>query len=335
METRANYLVIGLFTLAVVFGVFGFVYWFQNIGGTAERAYYSAVFDGSVSGLRTGATVLFNGIRVGEVTDLKLDPQRPKQVVAIIAIDKSVAVRKDTEVGLEFQGLTGIASVALKGGSPASPALVGDKDNPPLLTAAPGAAQDVTQGARDTLRRIDDLIDAEPGSLPQRAQQSRHVQPIAGAQFRAHRQDHARAAEASPPDEDGKGGELFEAVHSIRTLSDHLDERTAGDHQGHHDVHRRRHQADQRDRRRRPPHDGRGRKDGEKHQPEPEPPACSAARRRRNRHRAAGALRRASTRSPGSAQFMSLRAALRRARRVSRTAQRHAPAWCRPCRFPR
>ena len=92
METRANYVIIGLFTLAVVFGVVGFVYWFQNIGGTGERAFYRVLFEGSVSGLRTGATVQFNGIRVGEVTDLKLDPQRPQQVIAVISIDKTVAL---------------------------------------------------------------------------------------------------------------------------------------------------------------------------------------------------------------------------------------------------
>ena len=162
METRANYVLIGAFTLAVVVGVFGFVYWFQNIGGTGERAFYRVVFDGSVSGLRTGASVLFNGIRVGEVADLKLNPQRPKQVIASISIDKSVAVRKDTEIGLEFQGLTGIAALSLKGGDPSKPQLVGAKDNkddnPPVLTAPPGATQDVTQAARDTLRRLDDFI---------------------------------------------------------------------------------------------------------------------------------------------------------------------------------
>ena len=54
METKANYVVIGVFTLAVVAGVFGFVYWFQNLGGSGERAFYRIQFDGSVSGLRTG-----------------------------------------------------------------------------------------------------------------------------------------------------------------------------------------------------------------------------------------------------------------------------------------
>ena len=161
METRANYFLIGVFTLAVVAGVFGFVYWFQNIGGTGERLFYRVVFDGSVSGLRTGATVLFNGIKVGEVTGLKLDPQRPKQVVASMSIDKGVTIRKDTEIGLEFQGLTGIASLSFKGGDPATPPIVGvktAKDEAPLLVAPPGATQDVTTAARNALQKLQDFV---------------------------------------------------------------------------------------------------------------------------------------------------------------------------------
>jgi phospholipid/cholesterol/gamma-HCH transport system substrate-binding protein len=162
METRANYVLIGVFTLAVVVGVFGFIYWFQNIGGTGERAYYRIVFDGSVSGLRTGASVLFNGIRVGEVTGLTLDSKRPKQVVARISVDKSVAIREDTEIGLEFQGLTGISALSLKGGNPDKPPLIGAAkitDDGPLLVAPPGATQDVTQAARDALRKVQEFIE--------------------------------------------------------------------------------------------------------------------------------------------------------------------------------
>jgi phospholipid/cholesterol/gamma-HCH transport system substrate-binding protein len=225
METRANYVVIGLFTLGVVLGVFGFVYWFQNIGGSGERATYRVVFDGSVSGLRTGATVLFNGIRVGEVTDLKLNPQRPKQVIAVISIEKSVAVRKDTEVGLEFQGLTGIASVSLKGGDPSTPALVGSKDNPPQLAAAPGAAQDVTQGARDTLHRIDELIEQNQQAFHNSlANLDRFSQTLARNSERVDKITEGLQNLASGPD--GKGGELSEAVRSIMTLANNLDQRT-------------------------------------------------------------------------------------------------------------
>ena len=149
METRANYVLIGLFTLAVILGGFGFVYWFNTIGAAGDRAPYRIVFEGSVSGLRTGASVLFNGIRVGEVTALKLDPAAPRAVVAMVAVEKSVAVRADTAVSLEYQGVTGTASIALRGGSQTSPPPPG---SPPTLTVDAAGAQDVTQAAREACR---------------------------------------------------------------------------------------------------------------------------------------------------------------------------------------
>ena len=114
METRANYVVIGLFTLAVIAGGFGFVYWFSRAGDGNERATYRVVFDGAVSGLRVGGWVLFNGIKVGEVSDLKLNPANPRQVLAIVTVEKAVPIRADTRVGLDFSGLTGTASIAIR-----------------------------------------------------------------------------------------------------------------------------------------------------------------------------------------------------------------------------
>src|ERR1700747_1736668 len=104
METKANYIATGAFTLAVIVGAFGFIFWFQNTGRSTAQATYRVVFDGSVSGLRTGAAVLFNGIRVGEVTELRLDPAAPRAVVAMVSLEKNVAVRADTAVSLEYQG---------------------------------------------------------------------------------------------------------------------------------------------------------------------------------------------------------------------------------------
>ena len=150
METRANYVLIGLFTLAMIAAAFGFVYWFQHTGGTGERVTYRVLFDGPVSGLRTGSPVLFNGIRVGEVTGLILNPQAPRQVVVTLSVDPKAPVRADTKVSLDYQGLTGIASLSLTGGMLDSPKLPQANRIPPTLIAEPGANQDVTQTARDS-----------------------------------------------------------------------------------------------------------------------------------------------------------------------------------------
>ena len=87
METRANYVMIGLFTLAVIAGAFGFVFWFQGGGASIDRGYYRIAFDGSVNGLRTGSAVMFNGLRVGEVTALALNPKQSQQVLVTVAVD--------------------------------------------------------------------------------------------------------------------------------------------------------------------------------------------------------------------------------------------------------
>src|SRR5580704_11434137 len=229
METKANYTVIGLFTLAVVLGVFAFVYWFQNIGGTGERYFYRVQFEGSVSGLRTGASVLFNGIKVGEVSGLTLNPQRPKEVIATISVDKSVTIRPDTEIGLEFQGLTGIASLSLKGGSPAKPAVAGTKDpkdTPPVLVAPPGATADVTQAARDTLKRLDDFI-AENQKAFHDALSNIDTFTAALARNSDRIDKITEGLQNLTGGVDGKDGEINEAARAIKTLAENLDKRTA------------------------------------------------------------------------------------------------------------
>src|SRR3982751_6327544 len=116
METRAPFVIVGAFMLVAIAFVFGFVYWLQNAGGLGPRTVYHVQFEGSVPGLLVGAAVLFNGIRVGEVSDLGLAPDSPRRVNATISVTSTTPVRADTKVGLEFQGLTGVPVIALEGG---------------------------------------------------------------------------------------------------------------------------------------------------------------------------------------------------------------------------
>ncbi|MBR1125170.1 membrane integrity-associated transporter subunit PqiC [Bradyrhizobium lablabi] len=159
METRAPFIVVGAFVLAAIAAVFGFVYWLHNSTGIGARSTYHVQFDGSVPGLLVGASVLFNGIRVGEVTGLKLATDNPRRVNATIAVAADTPVRSDTKVGLDFQGLTGVPVVALEGGKE-----IAASGNVPTLIAEPGAGQSMTQAARDALRRVDSILseNAEP-----------------------------------------------------------------------------------------------------------------------------------------------------------------------------
>ncbi len=164
METRARYALIGLFTVAVVLAGFAFVFWIQNAGGLGQRSAYRVRFDGSVSGLLVGSNVLFNGMRVGEVTALELDKNQPNIVMATLAVAPATPIRTDFSVGMDFQGLTGAPVVVLSGGSPDAPAPESIDGLPPLLIAAPNAGQTLTQSATNTLRSVDKVMsdNAEP-----------------------------------------------------------------------------------------------------------------------------------------------------------------------------
>ena len=153
METRAPYVIVGAFVVCAIAAVFGFVYWLNNTGGIGKRDTYQIVFSGPVPGLLVGAGVLFNGIRVGEVTSLNIAADHPREVHASIAVAQNTPVRADTKVGLDFQGLTGVPVVALEGGE--------SNSAPPVdraLVAEQGAGQSMTQAARDALRKVDRVL---------------------------------------------------------------------------------------------------------------------------------------------------------------------------------
>jgi phospholipid/cholesterol/gamma-HCH transport system substrate-binding protein len=163
MEDRAKYVLVGLFTFAVILGAFGFVYWLHATSGTKDTTAYRVIFSGAVTGLRPGAPVLFNGLRVGEVSELKLT-DNPAEVAAILAVGPKTPIRSDTTVTLDYAGLTGIASVSLKGNLGSAPPLEKAGDEPPTLRAQT-ASGDMSTAARETLAHVDALITQNQESL--------------------------------------------------------------------------------------------------------------------------------------------------------------------------
>ena len=159
MEIRARYLTIGLFTLGVIAAGFLFVYWLSNSGGLGRRDNYNIFFKGSVAGLTTGSPVTFNGVRLGEVVYVTLYAADPHQVQVGIGVVAGTPVRADTKVTLDFQGLTGAATVALAGGDPkAAPLQPNRPGDLPFLEANADASQSMTQSVRAALQKFDGLL---------------------------------------------------------------------------------------------------------------------------------------------------------------------------------
>ena len=159
MEFRAHHVAIGAFVLAVIVAAFGFIYWMSHAGGLGSRSVYRIQFGQPVPGLTVGSAVLFNGIRVGETTDLKIDPSRPQGVEVTIAVEPSTPVRTDTRVDTEYQGLAGVAAIMLRGGAADAPRLETRNGQPPVLVAGPDVGRTLTQVARDALGDLKGILD--------------------------------------------------------------------------------------------------------------------------------------------------------------------------------
>jgi phospholipid/cholesterol/gamma-HCH transport system substrate-binding protein len=150
---RTTNLMIGTTTLAVIAaGFIGFLA-IQKIRSVRQQGPLRIVFDGgSASGLRKGGAVNFDGIQAGEIRSIKLE--NPRKIVAEVMLDNSAPIRKDTVVGIEFLGLTGIAAISLVGGAAAAPPVPLDEDGIPILTAD---LRDV-ESIRDSLHSVDRLL---------------------------------------------------------------------------------------------------------------------------------------------------------------------------------
>lgn len=169
METRANYTIIGAFTLLVLAGAFGFVYWFMRPLTSDNRRAYEIVYEGTVSGLRQGNGVTFNGIPVGQVASLGLLPDRPNEVLVRVDVDANVPVLSDVQAGLESQGLTGIVIVSLRGGEPnAKPLPLGPNGVPRIEAQGGTGMAGLISTVQDVARRINGILDAiDPAQVKQ------------------------------------------------------------------------------------------------------------------------------------------------------------------------
>ena len=234
MKTRASNLVIGSTTLAVIAAAFAGFLAFQKIHGLRQQTPLRIVFEGSASGLRKGGSVNFDGIQIGQVKSLKLD--NPRKVVALAMVDNSAPIRKDTVVGLEFRGLTGIAAISLVGGAAAAPPVPLDEDGIPILTADLSEAETI----RDSLHNVDRMLvgnqamlkntllnfETYTASLVSKGDAIDSIIRKADGAFESFDSAMAKIGDVVPSLVDGKADELFEKVKSIRELAESFNKRS-------------------------------------------------------------------------------------------------------------
>jgi phospholipid/cholesterol/gamma-HCH transport system substrate-binding protein len=145
METRANYVLIGVFALLGFLGVLGFFLAFGKFQLDRQFAYYEVRFD-AVSGLSRAADVRFAGLLVGQVVDVRLSPDGDGMVVVRLEVDRDTPVRADSVATVDSSGITGVSFVAISTGTQTAP-LINDRADVPELEAGRSTIQSLTEGA--------------------------------------------------------------------------------------------------------------------------------------------------------------------------------------------
>ena len=162
METKANYVLIGAFTLGVVAFLLLFALWAARWSSQQAWDFYDVIFNEAVTGLSEGGTVQYNGIAVGTVEDLSLMPNDPRKVVARIRVEADTPVRVDTRAKLSITGLTGTTFIQLTGGSPGAAPLVNTPGREvPVIPTEPSALQNIAQTADRIVARVDEILSEE------------------------------------------------------------------------------------------------------------------------------------------------------------------------------
>lgn len=161
METRANYVIVGIFTLVAILAAFAFVYWTAAIGDKGETAMLRVRIPGSASGLGRGSFVLFNGVKVGDVRRVYLDLNNPTVAIADTEIDRLTPITKSTQADLGLANLTGQTNIELKGADPKEVKLLDQAEKEGKvaeIVANPSAVTNLLQTAQDIFTRANNVL---------------------------------------------------------------------------------------------------------------------------------------------------------------------------------
>lgn len=159
METKANNVIVGAFVVVSIFVAVLFLVWISRSASTGTHRPFYVVFSGSVQGLSVGSSVLFNGLRVGEVSELGINPGNRSEIRARVVVDELAPVKRNTRARLASLGFTGVASIEFFGGTDTAENLVAGSDGvPPAIFAERSFVQNLLEGGADTLSRVNNVI---------------------------------------------------------------------------------------------------------------------------------------------------------------------------------
>ncbi|HXP06167.1 MAG TPA: MlaD family protein [Stellaceae bacterium] len=160
METRAHYVAVGAFVLALVFLGFTAVLWLAGTQFAVNYDHYDVFFKGAVSGLSKGAAVEYNGIRVGQVSEIEIDPNNVEQIRVTVEIKSTVMIKEDAAANVETNILSGVSYILITRGTQEAKELTAhDGQRYPVIRSRRGTLASISARGPQLLEKLDDILD--------------------------------------------------------------------------------------------------------------------------------------------------------------------------------
>jgi phospholipid/cholesterol/gamma-HCH transport system substrate-binding protein len=146
MESKINYVIVGLFVVLLTAGLLGFAYWLASEGGREDYIDYHVYMQESVAGLSADAAVKYRGVDVGTVKRMLLNPDNPEQVLLVLRIKQDTPVTTDTRATIRFYGVTGLGYIELQGNNRHAPKLKAEPGKVPVIPSTPSTMARLDEG---------------------------------------------------------------------------------------------------------------------------------------------------------------------------------------------
>jgi phospholipid/cholesterol/gamma-HCH transport system substrate-binding protein len=227
MERNANYALVGFASLMIFVGMVAFIVWLARISFAQQYDVYDVVFQGPVDGLSKGSEVHFNGIKVGDISDIGLVKDNPTQVDARVRVTSDVPIRQDSYATADPEGITGVSFIQITPGTPSLPLLktLAHPGKYPIIKGQPGAFSALLAGGGTVLTSA-----AEALSRINRILSDQNIQALSATLGDVKSvADEARKERTLFADADKSLKDIDGAADSIKQLSDNANGLVAGD----------------------------------------------------------------------------------------------------------
>ena len=160
MESRVNFIIVGIFVVLFSIGLIAFAFWLGKYGDDSDYVYYKAYMTESVSGLSKDATVKFRGVDVGIVDKIAIDRENSERIILQMKVERLTPITKDMHVEMKYYGLTGLAFIEISGGSKDAPLHTHDTTEIPVIQTSPSVYARLDESLSSLAGKLSHTLDS-------------------------------------------------------------------------------------------------------------------------------------------------------------------------------